>query len=85
MPSFPLIPPDDHVHDVCGVALHAINQQNPDILKRHATLALPLAFLAMHRKVDTEGDDDGKTSVWEEVWLDATPGEWSREFIKSSQ
>lgn len=28
----------------------AISQYNPDVLKRHAALALPLAFFAMHEK-----------------------------------
>ena len=38
------------MRDACGVTIHAINQRSPDVLKRHAALALPLAFLAMHQK-----------------------------------
>ncbi|XP_061192483.1 proteasome adapter and scaffold protein ECM29-like [Saccostrea echinata] len=66
---------EDSVRSACGLTLAAISQYNPDILKRHAALALPLAFFAMHEK---EAEDKEKTekkmSVWEEVWLDATPG-----------
>ncbi len=40
---------DESVREACGVTLHAINQRSPDVLKRHAALALPLAFLAMHQ------------------------------------
>lgn len=34
----------------CGLTLAAISQYNPDVLKRHAARALPLAFFAMHEK-----------------------------------
>ena len=43
---------EESVREVCGVTLHAISQRSPDVLKRHAALALPLAFLAMHQKND---------------------------------
>ena len=38
----------------CGVTLHAISQTAPDHLRRHASLAMPLAFFAMHQE-KTEG------------------------------
>jgi hypothetical protein len=41
---------EDSVRSACGLTLGAISQYNPDILKRHAALALPLAFFAMHEK-----------------------------------
>ena len=41
---------EEAAHHGCGLTLHAISQQSPDILRRHATLAMPLAFLAMHEK-----------------------------------
>ena len=40
------------MREACGVTIHAINQRSPDVLKRHAAQALPLAFLAMHQKVN---------------------------------
>ncbi|PIK34534.1 putative proteasome-associated protein ECM29-like [Apostichopus japonicus] len=44
-------------------------------LKRHAAIAMPLAFLAMHEEVkDASKSEEGKESVWEDVWLDSTPG-----------
>lgn len=39
---------EEAAHNGCGLTLHAISQQSPDILKSHAALAMPLAFLAMH-------------------------------------
>lgn len=42
---------DEAAHNGCGLTLHAISQQSPDILKRHATVAMPLAFLAMHESI----------------------------------
>ncbi|XP_056020008.1 proteasome adapter and scaffold protein ECM29-like [Ostrea edulis] len=66
---------EDSVRSACGLTLGAISQYNPDVLKRHAALALPLAFFAMHEKEPEDQDKtEKKTSVWEEVWLDATPG-----------
>ncbi|XP_062591295.1 proteasome adapter and scaffold protein ECM29-like [Saccostrea cucullata] len=66
---------EDSVRSACGLTLAAISQYNPDILKRHAALALPLAFFAMHEKeAEDKEKTEKKTSVWEEVWLDATPG-----------
>ncbi|XP_064625293.1 proteasome adapter and scaffold protein ECM29-like isoform X2 [Lineus longissimus] len=61
----------------CGYALNAMSRHAPDILKRHASLALPLAFLAMHEKVPEDADTNStseKNTVWMEVWLDSTPG-----------
>ena len=43
---------EEAAHQGCGLTLHAISQQSPDTLRRHATLAMPLAFLAMHEKKD---------------------------------
>ncbi len=40
---------DESVREACGVTIHAINARSPDVLKRHAALALPIAFLAMHQ------------------------------------
>jgi len=66
---------DETVHEVCGIALLAMNNHSPDVLKEHFALALPLAFLAMHRKQpETEENQEEKSNVWEELWLDTTPG-----------
>lgn len=42
------------VRQACGVTLHAISQNASDHLKRHGSLAVPLAFFAMHEE-KTEG------------------------------
>lgn len=34
----------------CGLTLHSMSLHSPDILKRHATQAMPLAFFAMHEQ-----------------------------------
>lgn len=66
---------EESVRSACGLTLAAISQYNPDVLKRHAALALPLAFFAMHEKEPENTDKtEKKTSMWEEVWIDATPG-----------
>ncbi|XP_046357928.2 proteasome adapter and scaffold protein ECM29-like isoform X1 [Haliotis rufescens] len=68
---------DESFRLACGLTLQAMSQHSSDALKRHATLAMPLAFFAMHEKVKT---DEGGTaasssqSVWEEVWQEITPG-----------
>lgn len=48
--SFIFYKPEESVRSACGLTLAAISQYNPDVLKRHAALALPLAFFAMHEK-----------------------------------
>ncbi|XP_071853904.1 proteasome adapter and scaffold protein ECM29-like [Apostichopus japonicus] len=66
---------DSSLHLACGNAIHAMSTYNHDVLKRHAAIAMPLAFLAMHEEVkDASKADEGKESVWEDVWLDSTPG-----------
>ena len=41
---------DESVRQACGHVLLSMAQQSPDAFKRHAAVALPLAFLAMHEK-----------------------------------
>ncbi|XP_033121432.1 proteasome adapter and scaffold protein ECM29-like isoform X2 [Anneissia japonica] len=66
---------DDVLRDACGLTLHAISRHNADILKNHASAALPLTFLAMHEKSEKgRGNSDQVESIWEEIWLDSTPG-----------
>ncbi|XP_077980977.1 proteasome adapter and scaffold protein ECM29-like [Glandiceps talaboti] len=65
---------DEGIRVACGLTLQAMARQNPDIVKRHAAIALPLAFLAMHQKNADTDDSDTTQTVWEEVWIDSTPG-----------
>ncbi|XP_060085987.1 proteasome adapter and scaffold protein ECM29-like [Ylistrum balloti] len=61
----------------CGLTLHSMSQHSPDILKRHATLAMPLAFFAMHEQKPEEQkskNPEDSLSIWDEVWLEVTPG-----------
>lgn len=60
----------------CGLTLHSMSLHSPDILKRHATQAMPLAFFAMHEQKPEEKskNPEDSLSIWDEVWLDVTPG-----------
>ncbi|KAK3091483.1 hypothetical protein FSP39_020174, partial [Pinctada imbricata] len=75
---------EESARHACGQTLHAMSTHSPDILKRHATLAMPLAFFAMHEKKSgkytfmkkkrLKKHSDDNLSIWEEVWLEVTPG-----------
>ena len=41
-------------------------------MKSYASVAMPIAFLAMHEEKRVEGG--GLQEVWEEVWNEGTPG-----------
>ncbi|KAK7476082.1 hypothetical protein BaRGS_00032709 [Batillaria attramentaria] len=58
----------------CGVTLHAISQHASDQLRRHASLAMPLAFFAMHEEKTEEEKKTNESSEWEDVWTEVTPG-----------
>ncbi|XP_072904697.1 proteasome adapter and scaffold protein ECM29 [Hemitrygon akajei] len=58
----------------CVLTVSAIGRHSPDIIKQHAALALPLAFLGMH---EIPGEDKGENSdseLWMEVWQENVPG-----------
>ncbi|XP_052776475.1 LOW QUALITY PROTEIN: proteasome adapter and scaffold protein ECM29-like [Mya arenaria] len=76
MRSWYLEKEEEAAHNGCGLTLHAISQQSSDILKRHASLTMPLAFLAMHElaKDGSSNKGDDSLSLWEEVWTEVTPG-----------
>ncbi|XP_060720500.1 proteasome adapter and scaffold protein ECM29 [Tachysurus vachellii] len=57
----------------CCLTVHAISQYSPDVLKAHASMALPLAFLGMHQQPDEQGDS-ADANLWAEVWQDHVPG-----------
>ncbi|XP_036407220.1 proteasome adapter and scaffold protein ECM29 [Megalops cyprinoides] len=58
----------------CALTVHAIGHYSPDVLKNHAGLALPLAFLGMHEVPDEEKGDNSDSSLWTEVWQEHVPG-----------
>ncbi|CAG2228106.1 ECM29 [Mytilus edulis] len=67
---------DEAARHACGLTLQSMCHQSQDIMKRHATQAVPLAFFAMHEKKPETEDKSSKDnmSVWEEIWLEITPG-----------
>ena len=50
----------------------AVTRHNPDVMKAFAASALPISFLAMHQEKTAASSDI--LEVWEEVWLEGTPG-----------
>ncbi|XP_066506566.1 proteasome adapter and scaffold protein ECM29 isoform X3 [Hoplias malabaricus] len=57
----------------CCLTMHAISHYSPDVLKAHAGVALPLAFLGMHQQADEQGES-ADASLWSEVWQEHVPG-----------
>uniref|UniRef100_A0AAY4AG20 Ecm29 proteasome adaptor and scaffold n=1 Tax=Denticeps clupeoides TaxID=299321 RepID=A0AAY4AG20_9TELE len=58
----------------CCLAVHSISHYSPDVLKRHAGVALPLAFLGMHQAPEEDQAERSDASLWEEVWQEHVPG-----------
>lgn len=61
----------------CALTLHAISHYSPDVLKGHAGVALPLAFLGMHQAPgpDEEKGESHDATLFGEVWQENVPGE----------
>ncbi|MEQ2167609.1 hypothetical protein GOODEAATRI_005777, partial [Goodea atripinnis] len=59
----------------CALTLHAISHYSPDVLKAHAGVALPLAFLGMHQAPgpDEEKGESHDATLWSEVWQENVP------------
>ncbi|XP_044046136.1 proteasome adapter and scaffold protein ECM29 [Siniperca chuatsi] len=60
----------------CALTVHAISHYSPDVLKSHAGVALPLAFLGMHQAPgpDEEKGESHDATLWAEVWQENVPG-----------
>ncbi|XP_068607533.1 proteasome adapter and scaffold protein ECM29 [Brachionichthys hirsutus] len=60
----------------CALTMHAISHYSPDVLKAHARVALPLAFLGMHQAPgpDEERGESHDATLWTEVWQENVPG-----------
>ncbi|MEN2636068.1 hypothetical protein AAER96_06270, partial [Acinetobacter baumannii] len=54
--------------------VHAISHYSPDVLKAHAGVALPLAFLGMHQEAEEEKGESAEANLWSEVWQEHVPG-----------
>jgi len=66
---------DEAARQACGLTLQSMCHQSEDIMKRHATQAMPLAFFAMHEKKEVNNEVKGDNlSIWEDIWLEITPG-----------
>lgn len=61
----------------CALTLHAISHYSPDVLKSHAGVALPLAFLGMHQAAGPDEDkgESHDATLFGEVWQENVPGE----------
>uniref|UniRef100_A0AAX7VK09 Ecm29 proteasome adaptor and scaffold n=1 Tax=Astatotilapia calliptera TaxID=8154 RepID=A0AAX7VK09_ASTCA len=60
----------------CALTVHAISHYSPDVLKGHAGVALPLAFLGMHQAPGPDEDkgESHDATLWSEVWQENVPG-----------
>ncbi|KAM4708609.1 proteasome adapter and scaffold protein ECM29 [Discoglossus pictus] len=58
----------------CTLTVHAMSRYSPDVLKNHAEVVLPLAFLAMHEVSDEEKGEKEDSNLWKEVWQENVPG-----------
>ncbi|KAI7810407.1 proteasome adapter and scaffold protein ECM29 [Triplophysa rosa] len=58
----------------CCLVVHAISHYSPDVLKAHAGVALPLAFLGMHQEPEEEKGESAEANLWTEVWQEHVPG-----------
>lgn len=60
----------------CALTVHAISHYSPDVLKSHAGVALPLAFLGMHQAPgpDEEKGESHDAALWAVVWQENVPG-----------
>lgn len=64
----------------CALTIHAISHYSPDVLKGHAGVALPLAFLGMHQAAGPEEEtgESHDATLWSEVWQENVPGDFRR-------
>jgi len=63
---------DEASRAAVAFTFQAVNRHNPDVMKAYASSAMPIAFIAMHEEKNTTNSE--VLDVWEEVWLDGTPG-----------
>lgn len=82
-----LLLPEPVYKSSCALTVHAISHYSPDVLKGHAGVALPLAFLGMHQAPgpDEEKGESHDATLWAEVWQENVPGEKCSYSIKEHQ
>ncbi|KAB7502624.1 Proteasome-associated protein ECM29-like protein [Armadillidium nasatum] len=65
---------EDSAKVSAALALRSMHLQNGDVMKNHASNAMPLVFLAMHAQKNIDGTDPTGVEIWEEIWTENTPG-----------
>lgn len=80
--SLTLLLPEPVYKSSCVLTVHAISHYSPDVLKGHAGVALPLAFLGMHQAPgpDEEKGESHDATLWTEVWQENVPGDQKYSF-----
>ena len=63
---------DESSRAAVAFTYQAVTRHNPDVMKSFASSSLPIAFLAMHQEKTATTTE--MLEVWEEVWLEGTPG-----------
>lgn len=64
---------EDSIRISAALTIRSMHSQHSDIMKQHASQAMPLAFLGMHAEKTADNDPSG-AAIWEEIWSDNTPG-----------
>lgn len=78
--------PENVYKSSCALTVHAISHYSPDVLKGHAGVALPLAFLGMHQAPGPDEDkgESHDATLWSEVWQENVPGEENLDSINEN-
>ncbi|KAJ8667078.1 hypothetical protein QAD02_008740 [Eretmocerus hayati] len=64
---------DNSIRFAIGQALQSIGHHNPEILKNHSRIVMPLTFFAMHAE-SIPNETDKTVELWTELWSEITPG-----------
>ncbi|XP_040077416.1 proteasome adapter and scaffold protein ECM29 [Ixodes scapularis] len=66
---------DEAVQWACAHTMQSVARHAPDVLRAHATAALPLAFFAKHAKpLEGKTEEESPAPLWDEVWVEFTAG-----------
>ena len=65
---------EDSARVSSALAMSSMHTQNGDIMKDHASSAMPLVFLAMHAQKNADGVDSTGVEIWQDIWTENTPG-----------
>ncbi|CAN7937378.1 unnamed protein product [Ixodes hexagonus] len=65
---------EEEVQWACAHTMQSVARHAPDVLRAHATAALPLSFFAKHAKAPGKWQEESPAPLWDEVWVEFTAG-----------